>query len=270
MTRRYETLVAEGRRAAAAEGEAQWHLGDLAIEVAEIGEAGQHTGVYVTLQQFADDVGVGFESLRQNRRVAEAWPAGKRLPAAKASFGVHQVLAGEDDRFSLIRDLVREGGGRCTVNAARRALGRRPTCPAPDDDDDVERTRRRLRTDPVYRHEVLSDPATAKAVRGTQDDLYNQQTNTSKRRQREADPDSTAAREYLDIVGHLSNAHAHLKAALNGLRDTDSRAFSNEQRAALREWCDWNDSALALVREYAKARQVSTLAEEVEEFLAQQ
>lgn len=67
-----------------------WVLGDLAASVdTRYGES--------TLARYADDIGVAYESLKQYRRVAIAFPEkGGRLP-----FSAAQALAAQPDRLEL-------------------------------------------------------------------------------------------------------------------------------------------------------------------------
>lgn len=86
----YAKLVEEGRKAA----NVQWTLGDLALKV----ETGYGEG---RLQQYADEVGVEYESLRKYRDVSRAWPENVRNVSQKWS--VHMVLASQPDRSQLIK-----------------------------------------------------------------------------------------------------------------------------------------------------------------------
>lgn len=79
---------------------AAWIIGDAVLEVAPIGENGVHTNVNSILHQFADAASMSFERLRQYRRVAATWPAGKRLPAVPWS--VHLLIMGHPEYWHLL------------------------------------------------------------------------------------------------------------------------------------------------------------------------
>lgn len=99
--RSWSDLVSEGRRLASSLSEDQWSIGDLALEVESVGErGGAPTGAGDHLRDFAELIGVGYNSLREYRSVANAWPIARRL--AKVPWSVHQVLRGLEDRVEVI------------------------------------------------------------------------------------------------------------------------------------------------------------------------
>ena len=134
--RRWDDLIEEGRqlkvmeeRIDAEHGNVRWQWGDLAREVAPMGEDHAKTGSYDDLRRFADELDVSFESLRQYRTVAEKWPDGMRVPSQP--WVVHQQIMGRDDREELIASPVDvrtgEAMDRWTFRAMQRFLGQKPS-----------------------------------------------------------------------------------------------------------------------------------------------
>ena len=133
--RRWEELVDEGRqlkimeeRVDAEHGNIRWQWGDLALEVAPMGERGQDNGATERLRQFAEELDVSFESLRQYRNVAATWPNGMRVPFQP--WVCHQILAAkkyEDIREDVIANPVEVTTGekreRWTQRMLQRKLG---------------------------------------------------------------------------------------------------------------------------------------------------
>lgn len=100
----WSSLVKEGKEAVNALGESKWQLGDLARKVeTKHGEQ--------SLQTFADEVGVSYDSLRRYRDVAKAYPD----PATRvAIWSVHRILSPKP-----VRHLLKEG---MTAAEAQRAV----------------------------------------------------------------------------------------------------------------------------------------------------
>jgi hypothetical protein len=109
----YEDLVELGRQVVHA---AQWAFGDLACAV----ETGYGES---RLQEFAADIGLRYETLLNYRTVARAFPQSSRR--RELSFGVHQALAGQDDRTGLIasRDDWTVASARDLASERREAAG---------------------------------------------------------------------------------------------------------------------------------------------------
>jgi hypothetical protein len=149
MARSYSTLVAEGRRLVAAEGDAKWALGDLALEVVPLTDPGAHTDA---LARFAEEIGIEPGTLSQYRRVAGHWPPRTRIRAA--SWSVHHALAPYEDAEKILKRLVREK--RATVDAARAEVGVAPSNhPAPPTD---------VKGKAAQAKELLADPEVRRAV----------------------------------------------------------------------------------------------------------
>lgn len=138
MRRSWDELVAEGEqlkimedRVEAEAGNVRWLWGDLALEVAPMAGDGVNNGATEVLRRYADELDVSFESLRAYRNVADAWPAGIRIPAEP--WGVHQLFMGRDDREEWIanpfdvREETRGPMDRWTYRAAQRFLGKKPS-----------------------------------------------------------------------------------------------------------------------------------------------
>lgn len=118
----YEGLVEAGRAARERIDNVQWIEGDLALQVEALpGDErprDPETGEFIedqakTLKRYAQDVDIGYATLKEYRRVAEAWPTTSRLVVV--SWGAHQALAGQDDRFDLIRDGMTRAAARDVV-----------------------------------------------------------------------------------------------------------------------------------------------------------
>jgi len=105
----YERFVEQGREAAKSQGQSNWTLGDLALQV-EI-KRGERN-----LQQYADDIGVPYGSLRAYRNIAAAYPSDKRL--SSQGWSIHQAFAPLADRFELIK-------AQWTIPEARRFVQER-------------------------------------------------------------------------------------------------------------------------------------------------
>jgi len=105
----YDALVQAGREARERADEMQWVEGDLALEVEALPademprdpETGQFLDPERGLKVYADDVGIPRKTLAEYRRTAGAFPVATRV--ATAPWAVHRMLAGQEDRFELIR-----------------------------------------------------------------------------------------------------------------------------------------------------------------------
>lgn len=118
----YESLVKQGRQAA----KSQWTLGDLASKVeTNYGDA--------KLQEYADDIGVEYGSLRRYRDVSKAYETAKRI--ADVPWSIYLVLAAQEDRFDLVASNppLTVAGARAMVRA-RKELGATPELPPIEED----------------------------------------------------------------------------------------------------------------------------------------
>ena len=102
----WDDLVRLGRQVASV---SRWILGDLAC-MAETrrGEA--------SLETFAEEIGVSYDTLRGYKAAAQAFPA-ESADRSAHSFGAYQALAAHPDRLELV------SGGPLTVARARELAG---------------------------------------------------------------------------------------------------------------------------------------------------
>lgn len=118
--------VAEGRRLVEQLQQDKWRLGDLALEVAPMGDGHARNGASDVLDDYADAIGLEAGTLRQYRTVANAWPDGTRVPSA--SWSVHRELLNgrtTKEAHRLLKQLAKKHD-RVTVNVAREATDRAP------------------------------------------------------------------------------------------------------------------------------------------------
>jgi hypothetical protein len=131
---RWQALITEGRQLARQLHGHQWRLGDLALEVEQIGgRGGLPTGAEARLRQFAGEIGVAFKTLNEYRYVASRWPVDSRR--LELAWSVHHVFAPLADR-----DEVVQSRKRWTTHAAREHAAWRRQRPdvRPDEFEDIE------------------------------------------------------------------------------------------------------------------------------------
>ncbi len=115
----YQSLVRQGVNAGT---KYQFTLGRLAAQVTTVyGES--------RLRRYATDlsalgVRIGYESLREYRRIASAYPEG---PKAGVPYSIYKIFASQDDREELV---ARKGGW--TAQEARALLADRNPSPEPE------------------------------------------------------------------------------------------------------------------------------------------
>lgn len=126
----YEALVEAGRKARERADDMQWVEGDLALDVEALPlderPRDPETGLFIedetkALNRYARDVDINPTSLKEYRRVADAWPTTRRL--AVVSWGAHQALAAQDDRFELLHSKITTAEARRIVR--ERTVGAR-------------------------------------------------------------------------------------------------------------------------------------------------
>ncbi|WP_406367493.1 DUF6192 family protein [Streptomyces sp. NBC_00645] len=123
--RRYEQIVAELRSAAGLLTQAQFTIGDRALEIEPMGPCSEPVAntawlVEESLTRLAKDIGLPVTTVEQARWTASRWPTDRRRKFE--SFTVHQVLARIDDdaeRFASIDNLP-DGKTHWTLDDARR------------------------------------------------------------------------------------------------------------------------------------------------------
>ncbi|PWK71290.1 hypothetical protein BCL76_104396 [Streptomyces sp. CG 926] len=127
---RYAQIVAELRKLVETTSRAQFTIGDYALEVEPIREAGGQEksdelfSVKDSLFRLAEDIGLTYSSVKGARWVASRWP--KEHRQAHVSHTVHRILAGiadEQARFAAILTPP-EGKARWTPDEANRRVGR--------------------------------------------------------------------------------------------------------------------------------------------------
>jgi hypothetical protein len=96
--RTYKTLIQEGKNLVAQLSQHQWELGDLALEVCPPDGTNPHNH---DLQEFAEEIGIGYNSLRSYRTTADAWLLATRV--ASTAFNTHKILASNPKRTKLIK-----------------------------------------------------------------------------------------------------------------------------------------------------------------------
>ncbi|MFE3854545.1 hypothetical protein ACFXPN_25835 [Streptomyces griseorubiginosus] len=96
---RHVEVVKKGTELVRRASAVQFTLGDLALEVVRLHES--HCHEPRPLAEVAEAMGISAASLARYRRVAAAWPQGKR--DARTSWTVHAILSGHPDRFDLIK-----------------------------------------------------------------------------------------------------------------------------------------------------------------------
>lgn len=121
-----------------------WRIGDWTLKVAPVGQSGIANGTRATLELLSEDTEVAVKTLRDHRRVAEAWPRAER--SALHSWAVHRVLVRREDRFEYIKALdagitEREVKGklkeeRDRLNASRPDEAREQNTDVPGRSDD--------------------------------------------------------------------------------------------------------------------------------------
>ncbi|MGW8352339.1 DUF6192 family protein [Streptomyces wedmorensis] len=127
---RYEQIVAELRTVVENQTRGQFTIGDCALEIEPMREAGgQERGeelftVKESVFRLAEDIGLSYSTVKEARWTASRWPQERRQTAV--SFTVHKILAGigdERERFAAILTPP-EGKPRWTADEARRRVGR--------------------------------------------------------------------------------------------------------------------------------------------------
>lgn len=158
-----------------------WSLGDAALEIAPMGDSHGHNGAETNLREYAEEIGVAYESLDVYRKVAQKWPQGTRVPSA--SWKVHQLLtARQDEVFPGM-----------TVAQARRAIGEKLSGRMIRQgvmEDRVELVRSYL-ADPEVARQVIEDDPSREAVLGAFEER-SEERGAERAAKEEADPVSRA------------------------------------------------------------------------------
>lgn len=127
---RYEQIVAELRKVVENQTRGQFTIGDYALEIEPMREAGgQERGeelftVKESMFRLAEDIGLSYSTVKEARWTGSRWPEEHRQPSV--SYTVHKILAGitdEQERFAAILNPP-EGRARWSADEARRRVGR--------------------------------------------------------------------------------------------------------------------------------------------------
>lgn len=145
---RWNELVREG---IIRDGNRNWFLGDAALEIAPMRDhTGPGNGELKNLRQYADELGIEYNSLMSYRQVAATWPINNRV--SNTSWKVHQQLASR-------KDLIKP---EMTVSQAALALGQKNTGRTGPESPVKERAAavRTYLDDPEVAKEVFKDAGT--------------------------------------------------------------------------------------------------------------
>lgn len=260
----WDKLVEEGQELAAQISDNKFALGDLAIEVTKKGEK--------KLQEYAEEIGVPYNSLREYRRVAEAWHPARRL-APSVSFSVHQDLARVENREEVLRDLARQAekqDKRLTVNMVREARGAAPAnYPKPDPETRGDRVSaaKELLSDPEVASEVVSDDRTRASIVRAEQQVDAERRATTSRRQREDSPGLHETSDFVTALGHIVHARSDVNKALDLLRDLPP--IDSERRDELHDVLSLLEPGVEWLRRIANGEQQG-LVDEIERFLVSQ
>ncbi|MFD9819393.1 DUF6192 family protein [Streptomyces violascens] len=137
MTReRYDELVAEGRELTLQEGQIQWRLGDMALEIEPItvpgGLPGEEHRVRKNMAMFAQDIDQPVPTVLAYRVTSGKWPSERRRP--EVPWSIHRILGRLDEsRFEVVQHPpmhpTRPGVCRWTDESAKRLVGWRVHTP---------------------------------------------------------------------------------------------------------------------------------------------
>jgi hypothetical protein len=134
---RYAELVAQDRELVTLMTGAQFTIGDHALEIEPLHHhGGSHAGpgqelfgVEASLQRYAEDIAIPYNSVKNYRWVSARWP--KEHRQRDVCHGVHRILADisdESERFTAITQPPvhpRTGRREWTLDGARRVVGER-------------------------------------------------------------------------------------------------------------------------------------------------
>ncbi|MER6614394.1 DUF6192 family protein [Streptomyces xantholiticus] len=132
---RYAEIVAELRKLVETASRIQFTIGDYALEVEPMREAGGQERsdelftVKDSLFRLAEDIGVSYSQVKAARWTASRWPQDHRV--AEVSFTVHKILASivdDEERFATILTPP-EGKSRWSPDEANRRVGRQVVKP---------------------------------------------------------------------------------------------------------------------------------------------
>lgn len=266
--RRYDQLVDEGRGLVLKQSQCQFMLGDYALEIeplrphggAHPGPGEELVGVGDAIRMYAEDIGIPATTLRTYRWVSSRWPKERRMQGV--SQYIHRVLAGLDDRYTMIRKPPinsRTGERRWDIDTACRKVGWTPHRPVTNQEkvnriqdltkDDVVAVSvaRDLLKRPNVAFEAMGDESARHAVNSAQFDR-SRQTVVCARQRTPAIRNIEHSIEYIDLVGACAQFVATVSRVLPNLR---GREFSEDEKDTVRRHtqrvrstADWIQHAL--------------------------
>jgi hypothetical protein len=264
MARNWNTLVKEGEAAVDKIAKNKWKLGDLALEVAEMGNSRSNNGSTEKLEEYAATIGVEFRTLQHYREVSAAWPLALRR-VSEASWSVHRelIVGGVADTARLDELLDAANGTWLTVDAARVKKGKEPTrFPAPPKDTAGKaKLAAALLADPDVA-DALPEKTT-KAVVSQHVDKVLAKRDTPKKREREArkpGPDY-----YADLAVFMGGSATKVLRCLKDATDAGA-VFSDDQAELLEMYARRMHGAAAAVEAHLHG---DALSAEAEAFLAE-
>ena len=216
------------------------------------------------MEEFAEEIGVDSETLRQYRQVAAAWTDVRRRTSA--AWSVYKELGWRDDRQQILNRLAKQGA--VTVDAVRRELGKQPTRPEPATPRGQVELAKELLDDPRIRREIVRDDRVRRDLNVAEREIDAGRAATVARRQREDAPRLAEARELYDAKARIHRARSEINIAVEALRGLP--ALDADEREALRYDVELLEASVSWLSEFTKARRPVTLANEVEAFLADQ
>jgi hypothetical protein len=258
MARTHAQLVAEGKRLVAAEGDAKWQLGDLALEVTEHG-----TG---ELKEFADEIGIDPGTLAQYRRIAAEWP--DRRARRSAAWSVYAALAPYQDAEKILDRLVR--AGKATVDEARKAVGARPTNnpSAPSSTTEKTAAAKALLADPAVQRAIVADGPLRVELNQAARVHHEQTAANATRKLRESGKGGAQLAEiaeFLDVMKAMLKMRTEGAVALDRLSAMPK--LTDSQRSQVQREVNWIRENLDLIDGFTSGRRAATIADEVEQFL---
>jgi hypothetical protein len=252
MARSWDQLVAAGKKAVEKESDAKWELGDLALEVAPMGDDAAHNGALETMDEYAEAVGVEFETLRQYRSVAHEWPRGTRVPGA--SWSAHREAMGNEKMRRILTGKQKPPKGKATwtVDALRQKAGKQPTRhePPPRSYREKAEVAAEYLREPEVRSEMAAIPKAADAVSRAAGEVASERHERATGAQRKRAPKLVGASDYYNGLGRLTSARRAVEKALAEFRKVD---LNDEQRESINEDVEEIEARLDWLRSYVKS-----------------
>jgi hypothetical protein len=254
--RRFDNLVDQAQDVMLTMTGHQFAIGDMALEIEPMRDTrtGRGDGTQGSLRLFADEIGEVFDTVRDWRRVAEAWPVNQRCE--DATWSVHRVMAPHPDRFRLIRKppLDRRGRRRWTTDAAAKAAGRVSNVSA---DTQVRKIRELASDDTVASNaaaeflsrphvagRVMADPNVRRQLYQAQRD-HDQQVQDTARERTPAIKHVEHSMHFLDLLGV---GHAFVAGIKRLMPRVQSDPLTRQERDAVHHLLDQAQAAIDFCR----------------------